>query len=222
LPNARLEGFAVSVPCVTPVPESGMVKLESDPVEVMVMFPLAAPLALGSKATVKDVLWPAFRVTGSARPLKLNPEPLAVAADIWRVVPPLLVRVSVIDFGVPTCTLPKARLVGFADKAPCATPVPESGMLRLGFTPLEVIFTLPLAAPVVVGEKSTVYDVLWPADRVKPAASPLKLNPGPLAEAAEIVRLDPPELVRVPVSDFEVPTCTFPKLKLVGFAPNWP
>jgi hypothetical protein len=220
LPNARLVGFAVSVPCVTPVPESGMLKLESDPVEVMLMFPLTAPLALGLKATVKDVLWPAFRVTGNARPLKLNPEPLAVAADIWRVVPPVLVRVSVSDFEVPTCTLPKATLVGFADRDPCTAPVPERGMLRLGFAPFEVIFTLPLAAPLVVGEKSTEKDVLWPAAKVKPAASPLKLNPVPLAEAAEIVTLAPPELVRVPVSDFEVPICTFPKLKLVGFAPN--
>jgi hypothetical protein len=39
----------------------------------------------------------------------------------------------------------------------------------------------------------------------------------PVAEAAEIVRLDPPELVRVSVRDFELPTTTLPKLKLVGF-----
>jgi hypothetical protein len=36
-------------------------------------------------------------------------------------------------------------------------------MLRLGFAPVEVMLTLPLAAPLVVGEKSTVNDVLWPA-----------------------------------------------------------
>ena len=93
-------------------------------------------------------------------------------------------------------------------------------MLKLGFTPLEVILTLPLAAPLAVGEKSTVKDVLWPAFNVKGTVSPLKLNPLPLAAAAEIVRLVPPELVRVPASDFEVPTWMFPKLKLVGFDPN--
>ena len=70
-------------------------------------------------------------------------------------------------------------------------------MLKLGFAPLEVILTLPLAAPLVVGEKSTVNEVLWPAFNVKGKASPLRLNPLPLAEAAEIVRLDPPELVSV-------------------------
>jgi len=93
-------------------------------------------------------------------------------------------------------------------------------MLKFGFMPLEVMFTLPLAAPLVDGEKSTVNDVLWPAANVKPGASPLKLNPVPLGLAAEIVTFAPPELVSVPVRDFEVPTWTFPKLKLVGFDPN--
>ncbi len=70
-------------------------------------------------------------------------------------------------------------------------------MLKLGFEPLEVMLTLPLAAPLVVGLKSTVKDALWPAVSVTGAVSPLKLNPVPLAAAAEIVRLDPPVLVRV-------------------------
>ena len=93
--------------------------------------------------------------------------------------------------------LPKATLAGFAIKSPCVTPVPESGMLKLGFAPFEVMLTLPLAAPLVVGEKRTVNDVLWPAFRVNGTVSPLKLNPAPLAAAAEIVRLVPPEFVSV-------------------------
>jgi len=43
------------------------------------------------------------------------------------------------------------------------------------------------------------------------------VNPLPLAVAAEMVRVVPPELVSVPESDFEVPVCTLPKLKLEGF-----
>jgi len=70
-------------------------------------------------------------------------------------------------------------------------------MLKLGFEPLEVMLTLPLAAPLAVGEKSTVNDVLWPAVNVKGKSIPLKLNPVPLAVAAEIVRLVPPVLVSV-------------------------
>ena len=93
-----------------------------------------------------------------------------------------------------------------AVSVPGATPVPDSGMLKVEFEPLEVMLTLPLAAPLTLGENSTVNDVLWPAVNVRGKASPLRLNPVPLAAAAEIVRLDPPELFRVSVSDFEVPT----------------
>src|SRR5208337_5000240 len=92
--------------------------------------------------------------------------------------------------------LPNAKLVGFAVSAPWVTPVPESGMLKLGFEPVEVMLTLPLAAPLVVGVKTTVNDVLWPALRVKGRASPLRANPV-LLVAPEIVRLDPPVLVTV-------------------------
>ena len=70
-------------------------------------------------------------------------------------------------------------------------------MLKLGFEPFEVMLTLPLAEPLVVGEKRTVNEVLWPAVKVKGKGRPLKLNPAPLAVAAEIVRLDPPVLVSV-------------------------
>ena len=77
----------------------------------------------------------------------LNPLPLALAAEIVRLVPPLLVRVSLSDFEVPTVTLPNARLVGLGVSVPGVTPVPESGMLRLGLPPLEVMLTLPLALP---------------------------------------------------------------------------
>jgi hypothetical protein len=184
-----------------------MLKLGFEPVEVMLTLPLAAPLVDGEKSTVNDVLWPAVNVKGKdASPLKLNPLPLAVAAEIVRLEPPVLVRVSDKLVLFPTWTLPNARLVGLAPKVPCVTPVPASGMLKLGFDPLDVILTLPLAAPLVVGEKSTVKDVLCPAVSVTGGASPLKLNPVPLALAAEIVSVVPPVLVSVPLSDFEVPS----------------
>jgi len=55
---------------------------------------LATPLAVGEKSTVKDLLWPAVSVNGKDKPLKLNPVPLAVAAEMVRLVPPVLVSVS--------------------------------------------------------------------------------------------------------------------------------
>ena len=71
-----------------------------------------------------------------------------------------MVSVSVSDFEVPSCTFPNARLLGLAVSAPCVTPAPESGMLKLEFEPFDVMFTLPLTEPLAVGLKSTVNDVL--------------------------------------------------------------
>ena len=56
LPNTRLEGLADSVPGVTPVPESEMVRLGFEPLEVTLTLPLPVPLAVGAKVTVNEVL----------------------------------------------------------------------------------------------------------------------------------------------------------------------
>jgi hypothetical protein len=139
----------------------------------------------------------AVRVRGKSSPLMEKAAALELTCEMMSDEPPVLVRVSDKLVLLPTWTLPNARLVGLAVRVPGVTPVPESGMLKLGFEPVDVMLTLPLAAPLVVGEKSTENDVLWPAVNVKGKDRPLKLNPVPLAVAAEIVRRDPPELVRV-------------------------
>jgi hypothetical protein len=87
--------------------------------------------------------------------------------------------------------------VGFELNAPAVTPVPERGILRLGFEPLDVMLTLPLAAPPDVGVKVTLNVAVCPDVSVTGNESPLKLNPVPLADAAVIVRFDPPEFVSV-------------------------
>jgi len=84
------------------VPESAIVRVESEALEVMLRFPLAAPLAVGANDTVNDVLWPAFRVSGRVRPVKLKPLPLAEAAEMVSAVPPVLVSVSVRLLLLPT------------------------------------------------------------------------------------------------------------------------
>jgi len=70
-------------------------------------------------------------------------------------------------------------------------------MLRFVFNAVEVMLTLLLAAPPVVGLNTTENEMLCPAVKVTGKVSPLKLKPVPLAPAAEMVRLDPPVLVRV-------------------------
>ena len=139
----------------------------------------------------------AVRVVGKVNPLMENAAPVTFAPVIVTEEPPVLVSVSCKLALLPTWTLGKARLVGFALNMPGVTPVPESGMVSVEFEALEVMITLPLAAPAATGANFTVNEVLWLAFKVRGSVSPLKLNPLPLTEAAEMVTLVLPVLVRV-------------------------
>jgi len=89
----------------------------------------------------------------------------------------VLVTVSDKDCLFPTVTLPKLRLVGLAPNVPGVTPVPDRGMVRVGFEALEVIVTLPLVLPAEDGLNKTVKIVLCPAARVRGAVIPLRVKP---------------------------------------------
>ena len=71
-----------------------MLRGEFEASDVMVIVPLTAPATDGLNFAVKDVLAPGLKVRGSVRPLKLNPLPLAVAAEIVTFSPPELIRVT--------------------------------------------------------------------------------------------------------------------------------
>jgi hypothetical protein len=81
---------------------------------------------------------------------------------------------------LPTVTLPKLRLVGFALRAPGATPVPETGMVSVGFVAVEVTVRLPLTAPAAAGANLTVKVALCPPLNVTGAVIPLTLKPVPV------------------------------------------
>jgi hypothetical protein len=94
--------------------------------------------------------------------------------------PPVFVTVSERVLLLLTCTLPKARLVGFDPSAPVATPVPVNGMIKVGFVAFEVMLTLPLTAPAEVGVNRILKVELCPAASVTGALIPLAVNPEPL------------------------------------------
>ncbi len=73
---------------------------------------------------------------------------------------PVLVIVSESVPLLPTFTLPKLKLVGFALRAPDATPVPVSDIVNVGFGAFEVTVKVPLSLPLAVGAKVTVKVVL--------------------------------------------------------------
>ena len=92
----------------------------------------------------------------------------------------MLVTVSERVLLLLTCTLPKARLVGFDPSDPLVTPVPVNGMFTVGFEAFDVTLTLPLTAPAEFGVNSTLKVALCPAVRVTGVLIPLTLNPAPL------------------------------------------
>jgi hypothetical protein len=62
-------------------------------------------------------------------------------------------------------------------------PVPDIGTVSVGFEASDVMVTLPLALPVLVGANFTVRDVLCPAVSVSGVVIPLNVNPAPLIAA---------------------------------------
>src|SRR5258708_5125864 len=99
----------------------------------MATLPLTAPAAVGVTRTLKLALCPAASVTGALIPLTLNPDPLTFTREIVTLDPPVFVKVSDSVLLLLTCTLPKARLVGFDPSDPLVTPVPVNGMFTVGF-----------------------------------------------------------------------------------------
>jgi hypothetical protein len=188
LPIATGAGVAVSCPAVAdPVPVKGIAKVGLEPVDVTVTLPLALPAVNGAKVTLKVALCPAVSVAGVEIPLTVNPAPLMPTCDTVTVDPPVFVTVSDNTCLLPTVTVPKFRLVGFAPTAPCAIPVPDNGSDRDGLGASEVIVTLPVALPAVSGENVAVNVAVCDALSARGVVMPLSLNPVPVTEACEML-----------------------------------
>ena len=117
---------------------------------------------------------------------------------------------------VPVCTVPKFKLVGFAPRAPTATPVPDNGRASEGFGASEVIVIFPLALPIACGANVTVNVALSEAFSASGVVMPLILNPVPVTVAAEMFTVEVVLLVSVTVWLFCVPTVTLPNVSLPG------
>ena len=149
--------------------------------------------------------------------------PLFELAAVTVTVAPLADKVPVAVPLEPTVTLPSGRVPGETVSCPVGdTPVPEAGIVKVGFVAVEVTVTFPLTAPADVGAKETVKVALFPAFRVRGVVIPLKLNPVPVAATFETVMLVPPVLVIISDSDPLLPTLTLPKPRLVGLAASAP
>ena len=165
--------------------------------ELIVNVPLAAPAAVGAKMALNVVDCPALRVNGKFDPVKLNPLPDAAALETVTAAPPVFVTDTETVLLLPTVTLPKLALLGFAVREPAASPVPESAMLSGEAGASDTIASVPVADPAVVGAKPTLNVTLWFAASVTGTDKPLTEKPAPLTLACEMVIELPPVLVKV-------------------------
>jgi len=77
LPRAKLVGETMSCPvAAVPVPDSAMVRVGLEALEVTVTEPVALPAAVGVNVTLKVALWPEVSVRGAVMPLMVKPVPL--------------------------------------------------------------------------------------------------------------------------------------------------
>ena len=71
VPKLKGEVPAVSDPGVAPVPDKGILRDGFDASLVTVSVELAAPLVVGAKTTLKDLLAPAASEIGNVAPVRL-------------------------------------------------------------------------------------------------------------------------------------------------------
>jgi hypothetical protein len=216
LPKLRLDGFALKAPwaCV-PVPLRPIVKGDPGALLVIETLPVAAEPFVGANVTLKDAVWPGFRVWFAKVDI-VKTEPLTLAPVIETCAVPEFVIVTVEDVFWPTATLGKLTLDGLAFNAPCA-PAPLKLILRGDPGAVLAIETLPVAGVPFVGVNVTLNDALCPGDKVWAAradmANPAPVTPDPVIETEAV-----PEFVSV-IDDEEFwPTATLPKLTLEGLA----
>ena len=174
VPKLRLVGLAASAPGVTPVADTGMVRVEFVALELTVTLPLTAPAAVGTNETLNVAVWPPLSVNGAEIPLTLKPAPVIPTCDTVMLEAPVLVMVSGSELWLPIVTLPKLRLVGFALSAVNA--VPETPIVNDELGASEAMVTVPLAVPLDFGAKVTVNVALWDIPRLSGVVIPLVEN----------------------------------------------
>src|SRR5579863_384585 len=161
-------------------------------------------------------------VTGSESPPRLNAE-LFELAPVTVTSAPVALRLPEAVPLVPTTTFPTPTVEGVTANCPAATvPLPVSGIVKVGFDAFEVMVRFPLTAPAEPGANETLNVALCPTARSTGAVIPVKLKPGPVIPAFEMLKLEAPVLVTVSDNCLLPPTLTPPKVRLVGFDSSVP
>jgi hypothetical protein len=130
---------------------------------------------------------------------------------------PEFVSVNVCGLELPTTTLLKLKLPGFAlRELPVATALPVMVSVCGDPGALSVNWMVPLAPVVDVGANCTVKVMFWPAVIVFGSPSELMVNPVPEIVARLMTRFEFPLFVRVTVCVLVWPTGTLLKFRDAG------
>jgi hypothetical protein len=215
----------VAVGVVVAVPLRPITAVESDALLAIETVPASVPAAPGLYVTVRLASFPGARVTGTANPETLTPEPEKVIPEIVTLPVPVLVNCTVFFTSLPTETVPNAtdageRLSTEDIVVVVPVPIPLRATDMVGSRALLVIVIVPLSAPFEVGLKRTLMVVLWPPLKAIGRWGPEAVNSGPATAMPEMIRIPVPVLVNVTVFVLLWPTVKSPKLTELGDSPS--
>jgi hypothetical protein len=205
-------GAAVLVP-----PRATTVVEPVDELLLIVICPLAGPVAIGRNRTCNVTAWPGFSVTGRLPPTIVKPAPVIAAEFTVTGAVPVDVSVNDCVVDVFTVTPPKFRLaaltVNLGLGAAVLVPLKATTTV-LPVDELLLIVICPLAAPVDVGRNCTCSVTAWPGFNVTDRLPLTIVKPGPVRVAELTVTGEVP--VEVSVNDWvvDVFTVTLPKFRL--------
>src|SRR3989454_300664 len=159
-------------------------------------LPDALPVVVGANCTLKVLDCPNDTATTEIYTLSLHDALPILACAMVKLALPELVKVRFCTPLLPTSTLPKLTLGGVTESCGC-TPVPLRAMVLGELGALLTSETLPDTLPVAAGANCTLKVLDCPGGSVSGNVGPLMLKPAPVKLACEMVKLAPPELVKV-------------------------
>lgn len=217
-PKLRLTGLAERVPPepAMPVPERSSTVVPFAPPDVVVKVTLAlnAPVPVGAKVSVAEVVSPECRVIGRARLFMAKLAPLSVAWLMLRSLPPLFERITVLFWLDPTARLPKAIAVGFRESVAAAVASAETASEAkvCAFWSTKEIVTD--GSPATAAWNLTVKDAACPAASTRGRVTPVTWKPEPtpvieltVTEAEVLLEIESAMVALLPMA-------TAPKLRL--------
>ncbi len=156
-PKFRVVVLRVRIGFATPVPvRATFVGLPLDELLVMLIVPVADPVAVGLKATCRVTAWPGFKVVGKVAPDMAKAPPETLTELMVSAAVPDEVTVSVLLDVVFTVTLPKlmelALRVRFGVAAAMPVPLRATVAVPPEEASLEMVIA-PTADPVTAGSK---------------------------------------------------------------------